>query len=61
VDQDVLDSLLDDSTLWFLIEDREHIKPPRWADIGISVVMLIAFYDAAATLASGCWSEALAS
>ncbi len=32
-----------DSTIWFINEGREYIEAPRWADIGIVVVVLI-FY-----------------
>ena len=30
-----------DSSIWFINEGREYIEAPRWADIGIVVVMLI--------------------
>jgi nitric oxide reductase subunit B len=29
-----------DSTIWFITEGREYIEAPRWADIGIVVVVL---------------------
>ncbi len=32
-----------ESTIWFINEGREYIEAPRWADIGIVVVVLI-FY-----------------
>ncbi|WP_455208648.1 cbb3-type cytochrome c oxidase subunit I [Kaarinaea lacus] len=44
------------STLWFINEGREYIEAPRWADIGIVVVMLIFFYNIAATFMKGEWS-----
>ena len=30
----------DDTTIWFITEGREYIEAPRWADIGIVVVVL---------------------
>ena len=30
-----------DATRWFINEGREYIEAPRWADIGIVVVLLI--------------------
>ncbi len=45
-----------DTSIWFINEDREYIEVPRWADIGIVVVMLIFFYNVAATFAQGKWS-----
>ena len=29
-----------DTTIWFINEGREYIEAPRWADIGITVVLL---------------------
>ncbi len=46
----------DDFTRWFINEGREYIEAPRWADIGIVVVMLIFFYNVAATFIKGRWS-----
>jgi nitric oxide reductase subunit B len=43
-------------TLWLIIEGREYIEAPRWADIGIVVVMLVFFYNVAATFMKGRWS-----
>ena len=45
-----------DTTRWLILEGREYIEAPRWADIGIVVVMLIFFYNVAATFSSGHWS-----
>ncbi len=45
-----------DFTRWFINEGREYIEAPRWADIGIVVVMLIFFYNVAATFIKGRWS-----
>jgi nitric oxide reductase subunit B len=45
-----------DSSLWFINEGREYIEAPRWADIGIVVVMLIFFYNVVATFSKGKWS-----
>ena len=44
------------STIWLINEGREYIEAPRWADIGIVVVMLIFFYNIAATFMKGRWS-----
>jgi nitric oxide reductase subunit B len=46
----------DDSALWFINEGREYIEAPRWADIGIVLVMLVFFYNVAATFMKGRWS-----
>ena len=45
-----------DMTRWFINEGREYIEAPRWADIGIVLVMLVFFYNVAATFSSGHWS-----
>lgn len=45
-----------DTAIWFINEGREYIEAPRWADIGIVIVMLIFFYNVAATFAKGQWS-----
>ncbi len=37
-------------TLWFITEGREYIEAPRWADIGIVVVMLIIYFNVLATV-----------
>jgi len=46
----------DDATRWFINEGREYIEAPRWADIGIVAVMLVFFYNVAATFSKGRWS-----
>jgi len=45
-----------ESSIWLINEGREYIEAPRWADIGIVVVMLIFFYNVAATFSKGKWS-----
>ena len=45
-----------DTTRWFINEGRDYIEAPRWADIGIVAVMLVFFYNVAATFARGRWS-----
>lgn len=45
-----------DTTRWFINEGREYIEAPRWADIGIVAVMLVFFYNVAATFTHGRWS-----
>jgi len=45
-----------DASIWFINEGREYIEAPRWADIGIVAVMLVFFYNVAATFAQGKWS-----
>jgi nitric oxide reductase subunit B len=45
-----------DTSLWFINEGREYIEAPRWADLGIVAVMLVFFYNVAATFAQGKWS-----
>ncbi len=37
-------------SLWFINEGREYIEAPRWADIGIVVVVLIFLYNVIATV-----------
>ncbi|RLJ70962.1 nitric oxide reductase NorB subunit apoprotein [Hydrogenivirga caldilitoris] len=37
-------------TLWFITEGREYIEAPRWADLGIVAVMLIIYFNVAATV-----------
>lgn len=46
----------DDATRWLINEGREYIEAPRWADIGIVVVMLVFFYNVAGTFSKGRWS-----
>ena len=45
-----------DTTIWLINEGREYIEAPRWADIGIVVVMLIFSYNVVATFSKGKWS-----
>jgi len=45
-----------DSSLWLINEGREYIEAPRWADIGIVIVMLVFFYNVVATFSKGQWS-----
>jgi nitric oxide reductase subunit B len=40
-------------TIWFIMEGREYIEAPRWADIGIVVSVLTFFYNVAATFSKG--------
>jgi len=42
-----------DSTIWFINEGREYIEAPRWADIGIVVVVLIFYFNVFATYMKG--------
>ena len=44
------------ASLWLINEGREYIEAPRWADIGIVLVMLAFFYNIAATFMKGKWS-----
>ena len=39
----------DQTTIWFITEGREYIEAPRWADIGIVVVVLGFIYNLYAT------------
>lgn len=41
------------TTIWFINEGREYIEAPRWADIGIVAVMLVFFFNVAATFMKG--------
>jgi nitric oxide reductase subunit B len=45
-----------DTTIWLINEGREYIEAPRWADIGVVVVMLIFFYNVVMTFSQGKWS-----
>ena len=38
-----------ETTLWLINEGREYIEAPRWADIGIVVVVLIFYFNVFAT------------
>jgi len=42
-----------ESTLWLINEGREYIEAPRWADIGIVVVVLIFYFNVFATYIKG--------
>ncbi|WP_457598058.1 cbb3-type cytochrome c oxidase subunit I [Hydrogenimonas sp.] len=42
-----------ESTIWLINEGREYIEAPRWADIGIVVVVLIFYYNVFATYMKG--------
>ena len=43
----------DIKTIWFIMEGREYIEAPRWADIGIVVSVLVFFFNVAATFSKG--------
>ncbi len=43
----------DESTIWFINEGREYIEAPRWADIGIVVVVLVFVFNLFATAMKG--------
>jgi nitric oxide reductase subunit B len=45
-----------DTTRWLINEGREYIEAPRWADIGIVAVVLVFFYNVAATFMKGRWT-----
>jgi nitric oxide reductase subunit B len=42
-----------ETTLWFIMEGREYLEAPRWADYGIVVVVLIFVYNVYATVIKG--------
>ncbi|SFV56961.1 Nitric-oxide reductase subunit B [hydrothermal vent metagenome] len=42
-----------ESTIWFINEGREYVEAPRWADIGIVVVVLIFYWNVFATFMKG--------
>jgi len=42
-----------ESTIWLINEGREYIEAPRWADIGIVVVVLIFYWNVFATFLAG--------
>jgi nitric oxide reductase subunit B len=44
------------ATIWLINEGREYIEAPRWADIGIVAVVLVFFWNVAATFMKGKWS-----
>ena len=43
----------DIKTIWFINEGREYIEAPRWADIGIVVVVLVFYFNVLATFIKG--------
>jgi nitric oxide reductase subunit B len=42
-----------ESTIWLINEGREYLEAPRWADIGIVVVVLIFYFNVFATYIKG--------
>ncbi len=42
-----------ESTIWLINEGREYLEAPRWADIGIVVVVLIFYFNVFATFLKG--------
>ncbi len=38
-----------EASIWFINEGREYIEAPRWADIGIVVVVLVFYWNVFAT------------
>ncbi len=42
-----------EASIWFINEGREYIEAPRWADIGIVVVVLIFYWNVFATYIKG--------
>jgi len=42
-----------ETTIWLINEGREYIEAPRWADIGIVVVVLIFYWNVFATYMKG--------
>jgi len=42
-----------EASIWFINEGREYIEAPRWADIGIVVVVLIFYFNVFATYMKG--------
>lgn len=45
-----------DTSLWLINEGREYIEAPRWADIGIVIVVLVFFSNVVLTFSKGKWS-----
>lgn len=41
------------ATIWFIMEGREYIEAPRWADIGIVISVLVFFFNVVATFSKG--------
>lgn len=42
-----------EASIWFINEGREYIEAPRWADIGIVVVVLVFYWNVFATYMKG--------
>jgi nitric oxide reductase subunit B len=42
-----------EATIWFINEGREYLEAPRWADIGIVVVVLVFYWNVFATYIKG--------
>ena len=42
-----------EASIWFIHEGREYIEAPRWADIGIVVVVLVFYWNVFATYMAG--------
>ncbi len=42
-----------ESTIWLINEGREYLEAPRWADIGIVVVVLVFYFNVFATYMKG--------
>jgi nitric oxide reductase subunit B len=42
-----------EASIWFINEGREYIEAPRWADIGIVVVVLVFYWNVFATYIKG--------
>ncbi len=42
-----------EASIWFINEGREYIEAPRWADIGIVVVVLVFYWNVFATYLKG--------
>ncbi len=42
-----------EASIWFINEGREYLEAPRWADIGIVVVVLIFYFNVFATYMKG--------
>ena len=41
----MLYEVITEMTIWLINEGREYIEAPRWADIGIVVVVLVFYYN----------------
>ncbi len=42
-----------EASIWFINEGREYLEAPRWADIGIVVVVLVFYFNVFATYMKG--------